>query len=110
MNSTTLDFIIAVSMIAVNAVLIIWFLKNLVSHSERRMTHMMQKVGLDSKITLLDDSPVKQSIEEVRTRCRRCKREDFCERWLSGEVTGVNSFCPNAPEFKRWMQSTQRAA
>jgi hypothetical protein len=94
----------------VNAVFIIWFLKNLATNSEKRMTRMMQRVGLDSVVTSLDDYPNKKAIKDARARCRRCPCEDLCERWLSGEVTGENTFCVNAPEFKRWMQITQNGA
>ena len=71
---------------------------------------MMQRVGLDPEITSLDDYPIKQTIKDMRTRCRKCPSEDLCERWLSGEVTGENTFCPNAPEFKRWMQTRQNGS
>ena len=39
-------------------------------------------------------------MKEVRDRCRHCASEDYCERWLEGEVQGENQFCPNARVFR----------
>lgn len=38
--------------------------------------------------------------EAARLRCRKCRAEDLCERWLAGKVPGDNSFCPNARLFR----------
>lgn len=109
MNSTNLDIIIALSMIAMNAVLIIWFLKNLASISKTRMAHMMQRIGLGSEIISLDDFRIRKDIKDMRSRCLRCSCDNYCDRWLAGEVTGENTFCANAPAFKRWPQTQSLA-
>lgn len=110
MNSTTFDIIIALSMVALPAVLIVWFLKDLASGSEKRLAHMMKRVGLELVTTSIDGQPTETAITAVRARCRRCPSEGLCERWLSGEVSGENTFCPNVLAFNQLMQTTQSAA
>jgi hypothetical protein len=39
-------------------------------------------------------------MRDVRQRCEHCPSEDVCERWLRGEVSGDNDFCPNAKVFE----------
>ena len=39
-------------------------------------------------------------LKTAQRRCRRCPREDLCDRWLAGEAPGSNAFCPNAQTFR----------
>jgi Family of unknown function (DUF6455) len=109
MSSTMFNIVIFVSMIALCAGVIVWFVRSFSGDSEKRMTRMMNKVGLDSEA-----APAQRRIEKdiagVRARCRKCQTEDECERWLAGEVKGENSFCPNASVFNQLIQDTDRAA
>jgi hypothetical protein len=59
---------------------------------------MLESVGLDPAIATSGDLPTIMS--EVRKRCEHCQSEDLCERWLQGEETGGNEFCPNARVFE----------
>jgi len=47
MNSATLNIVIALSVVAFPVAIIVWFIKYMASESEKRMTHMMERVGLD---------------------------------------------------------------
>jgi hypothetical protein len=105
MDSTALELITALAMLALPTALIVWFFKNLASESERRMTLMMDRVGLVA--ASLDDQ---RDITDARARCRRCPCEGLCERWLSGEVSGENTFCPNASAFDRLVRTVGSAA
>lgn len=110
MNSATLNIVIALSMVAFPVALIVWFIKYMASESEKRMTHMMERVGLDLVPASLDDQRIKKAIADVKARCRRCPSEGLCERWLLGKVDGENTFCPNALTFDRLMQTAKSAA
>ena len=107
---TTIDIIVALTMLAVSAILIFWFLRFKAGGSEKRMTRMMKRKGLDVDTTRLDDPVLKDIIRNVRARCRKCQSEDYCERWLSGEVEGENTFCPNANVFRQLAENTRQAA
>ena len=106
---TTIDIIVALTMLAVSAILIFWFLRFKAGGSEKRMTRMMKRKGLDVDTTRLDDPVLKDIIRDVRARCRKCQSEDYCERWLSGEVEGENTFCPNANVFRQLAENTRNA-
>ena len=73
--------------------------------SAKRMTRMMERVGLDPRIATrtypqtLSYPQTEATMKQVRKRCRGCQSEDLCERWLVGAVKGENSFCPNAQTF-----------
>lgn len=69
----------------------------LTANSERRMRSMLEAVGLDPAIATSGDVPT--IMKEVRQRCRNCKSEGLCERWLRGEEEGDNAFCPNRKVF-----------
>ena len=102
--------LIAFSMVALAAILVFLSSKNLSAESEQRMTRMMKLKGLDPETAQLDDPRVTEIIQEVRARCRKCQREDLCERWLKGEVEGENTFCPNARVFTQLTRNVERAA
>jgi len=95
MSSTMFDIGVAVVMVAVVAALLVWFARYMGASSERRMTRMLMRAGVDPDIAARGDKEA--IIEDIRSRCRKCQAEDLCERWLAGKVKGENTFCPNAP-------------
>ena len=92
------DISIALILVIVAAALVFWFLKYKANSSERRMTQMMQRIGLDPEIATHGDT--EDIFREVRRRCRRCQSEGQCEMWLAGAKDGDNVFCPNAQVFE----------
>lgn len=91
---------IAIIMVGVAGGGILWLRSNMAAASARRMMRMMKRIGLDLR-TAMPDEPQAMTIgKEVRRRCRRCSREDLCERWLAGQVEGDGAFCPNAEAFR----------
>ncbi len=90
---------VAIVMVAVTVVLSLWFQRSLAAGSARRMTRMLKRVGLDPYIITLGDPQTKAVMKEARRRCRNCRVEDFCNRWLTGQCAGDDSFCPNARVF-----------
>lgn len=98
MNPTTTDLIIGFSMLVIAVFLVVAFLRYKAGASERRMQGMLERCGIDPGIIASGD---KQAIiREMRRHCHKCQSEDVCERWLSGEETGANAFCPNAKTFE----------
>lgn len=97
MNSTLFQIGVAIVMVAVSAVLILWFVRYLWANSEKRMMRMLKRAGVDPEIVAHGDTEA--IIKDVRRRCRKCPSEALCERWLDGEVEGKNTFCPNARIF-----------
>ena len=110
MNPTMVDITIALFMVALSTVLVIGYLKYLNAGSKRRMISMMERVGLDPETATLDDPQIKNIINDVRKRCRKCPSEDVCERWLAGEIDGENNFCPNAQVFVQLTRNTKSIA
>jgi hypothetical protein len=90
-------------MIGVAAILFVAIRSYMRANSERRMTSMLERVGVDPSIATSGDTT--QIIKDIRKRCRSCNTEDVCERWLSGEVQGDNEFCPNASVFATLRQT-----
>jgi hypothetical protein len=88
---------IAIALVVIAALLVSLFLKYKAGASERRMRAMMRRAGLDPEIARYGDHEA--IISAVRRQCRRCQSEDLCERWLAGEVSGENEFCPNRQIF-----------
>jgi hypothetical protein len=82
--------------------MVIWFFQKKSLHSNRRMRTMMMRVGLDPETT---DPDTLATMKAVKSRCSLCNAEDYCERWLKGEVKGSNDFCPNAHTFEELKQS-----
>jgi hypothetical protein len=98
MNSTIFAIGGAVLLAAVAVILAIWFLRFLGAASERRMTRMLQRAGLDPAIASQGDT--ESIMREIRQRCQKCQSESVCESWLAGEKQGDNLFCPNAQVFE----------
>ncbi len=100
MDPTQFELTLAIIMIVSAVALGLWFRKDAATASLRRMTQMMTRVGLDPGIAT-DGGPRTQAvIKAARRRCRNCRAEDLCERWLAGKTGGENFFCPNAHTFR----------
>jgi len=97
---------VGVSMIIVALILVYAIRSYMASTSERRMTSMLERVGIDPAIAATGDSA--QIVKEIRRRCHTCATEDVCERWLSGEEKGSNDFCPNASVFATLRETAAR--
>ncbi len=89
----------AIVAVAVVIALFIWFKTTESAASTKRMSSMMARVGLASRIAARRDARTTAVVKEARRRCGRCPREDVCERWLAGRLDGANEFCPNARVF-----------
>jgi len=104
MNPTLFQIGAAIVMVAVSVAILVLFLRYLRATSERRLTRMLKHAGVDPEIAAQGD---KETIfKDVRSRCRKCRSEDLCERWLAGEVGGDNAFCPNARIFSVLTRTT----
>ena len=97
MSPTLFEIGVALVMMAVIVALFVWFARYLGASPERRMMRMLMRAGVDPDIAARGDKEA--IIEDIRSRCRKCRAEDLCERWLAGKVEGDNTFCPNAPIF-----------
>jgi hypothetical protein len=97
---------VGVAMIGVALILVFAMRSYMASTSERRMTSMLERVGIDPAIASTGDSA--QIVREIRRRCHTCATEDVCERWLSGEEKGGNDFCPNASVFATLRETAAR--
>lgn len=91
------SIIVAILIVAVGVTLAVLYLRYLAANSERRMRSMIERCGVDIENATQDE--IDAIIKDVRRRCRKCRSEDVCERWLTGEIKGDNSFCPNASIF-----------
>lgn len=98
MNISLFQIIAAVIMVSAAFALLVAIRRYMASASERRMTSMLQRIGLDPAIVSSNDTEA--IMKEIRQRCRSCMSEDVCERWLAGEELGENVFCPNARVFE----------
>ncbi len=110
MTSTLFEFYYAIFMVAVIGALFIWFLSGEAAASTGRMMGMMTRAGLDPGIATLGDQRTKAVMQMARRRCGKCPREDYCDRWLAGEVKGDNAFCPNAGTFRALVGTPRHAA
>ena len=108
MNPTLFEIGAAIIMVAVSIALIVWFFRYLAAASGRRMMHMLTRAGVDPEVAKHGDTEA--IIQDVRSRCRKCRSEDLCDRWLAGKVEGDNSFCPNAQIFRILTRTTGRIA
>ena len=106
MSNSMIQAFVGVAMIGVALILVFAMRSYMASTSERRMTSMLERVGIDPAIASTGDSA--QIVKEIRRRCHTCATEDVCERWLSGEEKGGNDFCPNASVFATLRESAAR--
>jgi Family of unknown function (DUF6455) len=62
------------------------------------MDRMMQKRGVDADAALRVDGGV--AFSEARAKCRYCRYEEACRRWLTIKAPRTSpDFCPNAAFF-----------
>jgi hypothetical protein len=95
MNPTLFEIGAAIVMVTVGIALIAWFATDLAAASARRMMTMMARAGVAGH------GGTEGIMREARRRCRGCRSEELCDRWLAGKVEGDNGFCPNAQVFRR---------
>ena len=108
MNPTLFEIGVAIFMVAVSVALVVWFSRYIAAASERRMVQMLTRAGVDPEVARHGDTEA--IIQDVRSRCRKCRSEDLCDRWLAGKVEGDNSFCPNAQIFRSLTGTAGRTA
>lgn len=108
MNPTLFEIGVAIVMVAVSITLVAWFLRHTTAASENRMMHMLSLAGVDPEVAKQGNAEA--IIQDVRSRCIRCRSEALCDRWLAGKVEGDNSFCPNAQIFRMLYTTTGRNA
>lgn len=98
MDPTQISAVVIMVGAAVAAV--VWLRTSQTAAAAARMNGMMMRFGLDYGMSARGDRRTITSLEEARRRCRRCPREDLCDRWLAGDVKGDNGFCPNGQIFR----------
>ena len=101
---------VAVFLVAVIFALLAWFDASIAAASAGRTMGMMKRLGLSPEAASRDDAATKALVKEIRQRCRRCPREDFCDRWLAREVEGDNAFCRNAQRLGMLGEARAQAA
>ncbi len=106
MDQTLFDLTVAFIVVTVVAVLFGWFRRTETTASTRRMISMMLRARVDHRIPAHTNPNMMAIMKSARCRCARCPREDYCERWLAGEVEGPNTFCPNASVFQSLAEPT----
>lgn len=100
MYETFTDLYVALILVGAALALILWFNRNELSASTGRMKLMMASIGLDRWSDTHKDLASRAVLADARQRCKKCPKEDLCERWLAGKVEGNNGFCPNVPIFR----------
>lgn len=60
----------------------------------RRLSRMLEALGLDPAIASSGDLPTIMS--ELKQRCSACQAGRACDSWLDSDERGDRSFCPNA--------------
>lgn len=93
MDGMILDLALATLMVAVAFRLIVAFWRYHVVQARSRLYRMMVRVG--ARVHPSDDATIGAIRSEMYHRCRRCRAEAKCERWLAGREEGDNAFCPN---------------
>ncbi len=108
MNPTPFEIGVATVMVVVSIALVVSALRYMAAGSEARMTRMLARAGVGPEVA--GSAGNEAILRDVRSRCRSCASEDFCNRWLAGKVEGGNGFCPNAPVFRSLTGSAGRVA
>ncbi len=108
MIPTLFEIGVAIFMVTVSIALVVWFSRDMAAASGRRMMNMLAHAGVDPEVARHGDTEA--IMRDVRSRCRKCRSEDLCDRWLAGRVEGDNGFCPNAQIFCRLTRTTGRIA
>lgn len=97
MSPALFEIGVGLVMVAVAVSLLVWFTRDQRANSERRMTRMLLRAGVDPGLAARGDQQA--IVKDIRSRCRRCAAENLCERWLAGKEGGENTFCPNERIF-----------
>lgn len=97
MAAEPLHIIVATTMLGIVMMSIAAFHGYLRAQSERRLEAMLSRAGFDP--ATLSRRRGEAAMKAARRRCRGCACEDLCERWLRGEASGSNDFCPNVKAF-----------
>jgi len=108
MNMPIAQLIAAIIMAVVALELVYAFWRYITARSEQRMMAMLECVGLDPAIAANGDTQA--TLKKIRQRCRHCSAEGYCDRWLAGNETGSNDFCPNAKVWESFKGTTGVAA
>ena len=108
MTMSTFQTIAGLLMLGVAIALAYEFRRYMVAQSERRMTSMLKRIGLDP--VLVSSGDTEAIMTEVRQRCRSCATEDVCERWLAGEDIDEFEFCPNREVFESMKEAVIRVS
>ena len=108
MNPGPLEIYVALAMVAIASVLVVFFMRHMVSTSTRRTEMMLRRVGVDADVASCAEH--RPAMRDARRRCHSCAAEDYCDRWLVGEVGGDDAFCPNARVFHRLAEPVTRSA
>lgn len=106
MDQTLFELTVAFIMVTVIAVLFGWFRRTETTASTRRMIRMMLRARVDHRIPAHTNPNMMAIMKSAQRRCARCPSEDYCERWLAGEVEAPNTFCPNASVFQGLAEPT----
>ena len=106
MIPTLFEIGVAMLMVAVSIALVVWLSRDMAAVSGRRMMNMLAHAGVNPEVARCGDAIMR----DVRSRCRGCRSEDLCDRWLAGRVEGDNGFCPNAQIFRSLTGTTGRIA
>ncbi len=106
MIPTLFEIGVAILMVAVSIALVVWLSRDMAAVSGRRMMNMLAHAGVNPEVARRGDAIMR----DVRSRCRGCRSEDLCDRWLAGRVEGDNGFCPNAQIFRSLTGTTGRIA
>jgi hypothetical protein len=107
MDATMFQILVALGMVVATVGMVVWFERYLAAASSRRRIDMMKRFALDPDVWADGGAEAEAMMKRVRKRCRKCQAEDYCERWLSGQVGGRNSFCPNAHVFRALARSAR---
>lgn len=97
MDQVIIQMIGIVSMLMGVTMMFVAWRKYQSATARRRRAAMLEAVGLDHSIASIGN--LELIMKEVRHRCEHCQSEAVCERWLNGEMSGGNEFCPNKPVF-----------
>jgi len=108
MDISLFQTVTAILLVGVTLALVLAIRRYLAYLSERRMSRMLERIGLDPSNAWKDDTEA--VMKEVRQRCRSCATESVCEKWLAGDTAGENTFCPNAKVFAALRRSIGTAA
>ncbi len=97
MQYSIIELSVAFAMLGAVVLLVLGWQQFVKVNMIRRMAGMLAAVGLDP--ALATDPNLPRVMGEARQRCRHCPSEGVCERWLAGELSRENDFCPNAGVF-----------